>query len=349
MGKIMRNGIPYVRSKPNASSLVYDNSNSNMSATNAQAVLDELYARLAAINVTEYCPVTYLVDSGNEYTEDIEVGTSCLAPTTFVPELDGYTFKGWREDNVASGDVLTDKMIDSEEPITLYAVFEKVITLTYDGNGATGGSTSSPDPVHIYYNNGNKTEAEFTLAANGFTKTDYNFSGWDLGAAGTTIKLSESATAKAQWTIVSSKTVYTATHTNATNSSEVTTSVTKRDTTHVTSITNPVMSDYATNTTKTKTATITINRGVFTKAEIAYQLFHYNNSSNRYNKATLSGTGVSASWRDEQGNSNWPAFTTKNTVTLTGNSLTITVESKSSSSSAGTKAAVCISSIVLKP
>jgi len=109
------------------------------------------------------------------------------------------------------------------------------------------------------------------------------------------------------------------------------------------------MSDYATNTTKTKTATITINRGVFTKAEIAYQLFHYNNSSNRYNKATLSGTGVSASWRDEQGNSNWPAFTTKNTVTLTGNSLTITVESKSSSSSAGTKAAVCISSIVLKP
>lgn len=70
-------------------------------------------------------------------------------------------------------------------------------TITYDGNGSTGGSTSDTT--------GNGT---VTLRANGFTKTGYTFSKWNTNAAGTgtdynastSYTLSSSVTLYAKWT-----------------------------------------------------------------------------------------------------------------------------------------------------
>ena len=139
-------------------------------------------------------PVTYVVDTGVEHTEEVEIGASCLS---YTPTKSGYTFVGWRKDKTASGDVETN-LIMGDEPMTLYAVFGKDVTLSYAGNGATGGSTAA-DKQPMYYNNGNITKAAFTLKANGFTKGGYTFNGWDLGAVGTSITLDANATATAKW------------------------------------------------------------------------------------------------------------------------------------------------------
>ena len=83
----------------------------------------------------------------------------------------GWSFVGWRKDKTASGSVessITAGTVD----INLYAVYKATITLSYNGNGATSGSTAS-QTGYRYYNNGNTTNPSFTLRSNGFTRTNY--------------------------------------------------------------------------------------------------------------------------------------------------------------------------------
>lgn len=49
MGKIMRNGVSYGGSSSKSSSFAYNNSNTELSATNVQAAIDELTAMISAI------------------------------------------------------------------------------------------------------------------------------------------------------------------------------------------------------------------------------------------------------------------------------------------------------------
>lgn len=157
--------------------------------------------------------VTYMVDSGVSYQEKVKKGQSCLAPTTFTPSKSGWAFVGWREDKAASGSVLGSKLME-RSPITLYAVFRQVITLSYNGNGATGGSTAA-QTGNRYYNNGNIANPSFTLRSNGYSRTYYNFSQWALGSAsgtkynaGSSITLSENTTMYAVWSVATvSKTI----------------------------------------------------------------------------------------------------------------------------------------------
>ena len=229
--------------------------------------------------------VTYHVDTGVSYQEEVESGRSCLMS---FPRKDGWAFVGWREDTTASDDVLSSKIM-GDEPMTLYAVFkqdiylyyrngnnfygsvlqdiyetryynngnfinpkftieqnkitnwesrgwttdtkadaeveyevihdmelplnitritlnalyQRTITLSYYGNGATSGSMDSQTGIR-YYNcyNENFKDPTFKLASNGYSRTGHNFNGWDLGAVGATITLSASKTAYAQWTAI---------------------------------------------------------------------------------------------------------------------------------------------------
>lgn len=157
--------------------------------------------------------VTYVVDSDVSYQEKVKKGHSCLSPTTFTPSKSGWSFVGWREDSTASGSVLGSKVME-RSPITLYAVFKQTITLSYNGNGATSGSTSSQTGTR-YYNNGNVNNPSFTLRSNGFGRTYYNFQKWALNSAsgtqysaGSSITLSGNATMYAVWSAsVSYKTI----------------------------------------------------------------------------------------------------------------------------------------------
>lgn len=102
--------------------------------------------------------VTYHVDADIQYTEEVDSEATCLAPTTFTPEKDGWIFVGWREDSIASDEVLTEKIMD-DEPIVLYAVFSQNIAVTYF-DGSTTPSTASGIR---YYNNSNIFNPNFTL------------------------------------------------------------------------------------------------------------------------------------------------------------------------------------------
>lgn len=148
--------------------------------------------------------VTYMVDSGISYQEKVKKGQSCLAPTTFTPSKSGWIFVGWREDKTASGNVLGSKLME-RSPITLYAVFRQVITLSYNGNGATGGSTEAQTGTR-YFNSGNYANPSFILRNNGFSRSGWGFYKWALNSVGGTqysvgsnITLNGNATLYALW------------------------------------------------------------------------------------------------------------------------------------------------------
>lgn len=97
--------------------------------------------------------VTYHVDSGVTYQEEVDSDTNCLKPTTFTPTKSGYTFVGWREDIIPNPYILPSKVL-GKEPIVLYAVFTKEVTVyTYDEQERTQNG-------NVYYNNGNVSPAE---------------------------------------------------------------------------------------------------------------------------------------------------------------------------------------------
>lgn len=102
--------------------------------------------------------VTYQVDTGVTYTEEVEEGGGCLSPSTFTPQKTGYTFTGWRLDGSASGDVLSSCVM-AGDPITLYAVFQKNITVYY----YNGNTTRSTAVKQQYYNNGAIVNPSFAL------------------------------------------------------------------------------------------------------------------------------------------------------------------------------------------
>ena len=114
----------------------------------------------------------------------------------------GYTFAGWNTLANGSG---TDRAAGSTFTIsantTLFAKWTaNSNTITFDGNGFTGGSTSSQNI---------NTAASANLTANGFTRAGYTFAGWNTASNGTGTSFADQAsftmgttnvTLYAQWT-----------------------------------------------------------------------------------------------------------------------------------------------------
>lgn len=148
--------------------------------------------------------VTYHVDTNVTYTEEVDIDESILNPSTFTPSKSGWTFVGWRKDTTASGSVISDEVMTGDD-VTLYAVFKQTITLSYNGNGATGGSTSEQTGIR-YYNNGNTSNPSFILKSNGFSRTYYNFVNWRMGSVsgtpynpGSSVILNQNTVFYAEW------------------------------------------------------------------------------------------------------------------------------------------------------
>lgn len=168
------------------------------------------FSKISIGNVIVYSAgntVTYYIDTNVVYQEEVDADETVLSPKTFTPAKSGWEFVGWRQDKVASDDALSS-LIMGDDPITLYAVFQKSVTLSYNGNGSTEGSTAA-ETKQRYYNNGTVSNPQFTVKDNGFKKTDYSFVQWRLDDAesGTvyvpddTIILSEDATLYAEWKV----------------------------------------------------------------------------------------------------------------------------------------------------
>lgn len=104
--------------------------------------------------------VTYYVDSNTYYQEEVDSDVTCLSPTTFTPTKSGWIFTGWRENNTASSSVLSSKNMGNE-PISLYAVFKKDVTVyTYDDHESSNDGAPYEQYGTVYYNNGNILAAE---------------------------------------------------------------------------------------------------------------------------------------------------------------------------------------------
>lgn len=103
--------------------------------------------------------------------------TSTLANNT--PTRTGYEFLGWSESasattaSIAKGGTITRNNITADTTITLYAVWKAYPTITYNGNGNTGGTvptSTSAAPASTY-----------NIAQGQPTRTGYVFAGLDHG------------------------------------------------------------------------------------------------------------------------------------------------------------------------
>lgn len=120
--------------------------------------------------------------------------------------LSGWTAIGWAKN---SGSATAAKAYDPtisglelDANLYLYGLYQQTITLSYNGNGATGGSVSAQTGIRKYNSFNTYSNPTFTLAANGFTRTNYEFTGWDLGAVEASVTLETSQTAYAQWKVL---------------------------------------------------------------------------------------------------------------------------------------------------
>ncbi len=113
----------------------------------------------------------------------------------------GYTFVGWNTAANGSGTEYSDQQsITVSTNETLYAQWiQSTFTVTFNGNGSTGGATANETFTLGSYQ---------ALTLNGFTRTGYTFSGWNTASNGSgisysnqqTISITSSVTLYAQWT-----------------------------------------------------------------------------------------------------------------------------------------------------
>jgi len=95
------------------------------------------------------------------------IGSSVSKPTD--PAKTGHTFAGWYADAGLTSAATWPFTLGAAN-ITFYAKWNaNIYTITYDGNGSTGGSTANS--AHTY-------GLPAALSLNGFTRTGYNFTGW---------------------------------------------------------------------------------------------------------------------------------------------------------------------------
>jgi len=114
-------------------------------------------------------PATTTVTYGSTYGE----GTGGFP----APTRTGYTFGGWYTGSSGTGiQILSTTTVTITAAQTLYAKWISITyTITYDGNGSTGGSMSNSTRPYEWYQG---------LTPNSYTKTGHTFIGWALSAGG---------------------------------------------------------------------------------------------------------------------------------------------------------------------
>lgn len=111
--------------------------------------------------------------------------------------IDGYTFAGWATSPDGSGArYAPGARWTANGTLTLYAQWTPgQASLTYDGNGATGGKT---DPQT------GKTDEKINVRDNGFTRDGYTFVTWNTQADGK----GNAVKPNSEWTLRGSSTLY---------------------------------------------------------------------------------------------------------------------------------------------
>ena len=130
--------------------------------------------------------VTYQIDTGYALERTVPDREDAIAAAP-PAALEGYTFVGWRQDDSAEKKVLSEFIISSEEPVTLYAVFKKQMTIGLMPNGGTLAETGTAESftAYCYYNNGNAQSEPTTVPASPYTRKNMSFCGWSIDSLST--------------------------------------------------------------------------------------------------------------------------------------------------------------------
>ena len=126
-----------------------------------------------------------------------------LTLSSTKPTKSGYTFLGWSTSSTAtSATYSAGGSYTSNSGATLYAIWRKSITVTYNANGGSGAPSAQ---TGYAYNSA--TSASITLSSTKPTKTGYTCIGWSTSStattqsynAGTAYSFSSSTTLYAVW------------------------------------------------------------------------------------------------------------------------------------------------------
>ena len=150
---------------------------------------------------------TVSTTSGTRYynpgSGNISNPTFSLTPAS----LSGWVFRGWATSSAAAAGIAYSSISNKTfgTSTTVYAVYSQTITLSYNENGATSGSTTAQTGTR-YWNTGNVSNPSFILPASGFSMTNYVLAKWALNsgsetqyAEGASITIDANATMYAVW------------------------------------------------------------------------------------------------------------------------------------------------------
>ena len=142
--------------------------------------------------------------------------------------ISGWSALGWATSNEATAGIAVNNggSVTLESNATYYGRYSRTITLSYNGNGATGGSTTAQTGTRHFNSAGNYSNPSFTLKANGFSRTNYAFQNWAMGSAsgtkynaGASVTLSDNTTFYATWKATSVRAFTFSSDSNHVNSS----------------------------------------------------------------------------------------------------------------------------------
>lgn len=143
---------------------------------------------------------TRYYNNSNDESPVITLGSSVMS---------GWNLVGYRNDMTATSsvDYTASQSYTFDESKTLYAVFNRTLTLSYNGNGATSGATAAQTGTQ-YYNNGYYQNPTIATRANGFARSNYRFDYWNIGStsgtavsAGGNVTLTNNTVLYAHWTL----------------------------------------------------------------------------------------------------------------------------------------------------
>lgn len=122
----------------------------------------------------------------------------------------GWSARGWSTSNIGNAGITYNSGVafTRSSNVTLYGLYQQTITLSYNGNGSTSGSVGNQTGTR-YWAPAGAIDPSFTLAANGFAKTNYYWTAWAMGstsgtqyANGASVTLSANTTFYACWAII---------------------------------------------------------------------------------------------------------------------------------------------------
>jgi uncharacterized repeat protein (TIGR02543 family) len=131
-----------------------------------------LYAKWTIINYG----ITYTLNGADNAANPVSYNVT-TTPISLLPATRaGYTFNGWYTNGSFTGDAVAIITQGSVGARAFYAkLTENVYTVSYNGNGNTGGAML--DSTHTL-------AADQKIAANGYLRTGYTFTGWNTLANG---------------------------------------------------------------------------------------------------------------------------------------------------------------------